>query len=103
MLLSLTRIEVYCGARQDAAHIDTTDGPVAVIRNLQKVFPNTEKAKKRTVIIDRAYTSTALALRLLRMGFYVIGTFAKMRIGFPDELKLATKERPATCRVKNTK
>ena len=86
---------MYCGASQDANYVDTADGPVTAIRNLAKVFPHTDKSKKRTVIIDRAYTSTALALRLLRMGFYVIGTFAKARIGFPDELKMQVKERPA--------
>lgn len=85
---------MYVGTQRRPGHVNTVDGPMAVIRNLRKVFPQTDKAKKRTVIIDRMYTSVALALRLKRMGYYVIGTVVNTRLGFPKALKIKAKKRP---------
>ena len=89
-----SRIEVFVGKNHSTGHVNTADGPIAVVRNLRKVFPQTDKAKKRTVIIDRMYTSVALALRLQRMGYYVIGTVVPRRLGFPNALKVQAKKRP---------
>ena len=46
-------------------------------------------------MIDREYTSPALAIRLRKMGYDMLGTCAKTRHGFPDSIKVATKNRPA--------
>ena len=69
---------------------------MAVVRNLQQVWPATEKKKRRCIVTDREYTSPALALRLRKMGYDMIGTCSKDRIGFPSMLKVATKNRPAS-------
>ena len=46
-------------------------------------------------MIDREYTSPALAIRLPKMGYDMIGTCSKSRHGFPNALKVTTKNRPA--------
>lgn len=87
------RIEVYCGKRQDTNHVDTSGGPVAVVRNLKALWPTREvdRKSKRIIITDREYTSVSLAARLHHMGFYNIGTISSSRLGFPDELKYKSK------------
>ena len=90
------RLEVYCGTRQDRRVVDTAGGPVAVVRNLQQVWPTTDKRKRRCIVTDREYTSPALALRLRKMGYDLLGTCSKDRFGLPSMLKVATKNRPAS-------
>ena len=89
---------MFCGkqdSRDDGAIVNTLDGPVAVLRNLQAIWPNVDKNKRRCVVIDRFYTSVALFIRLDRMGYHCIGTCRTDRIGFPDSIKMKCKEPPA--------
>ena len=89
------RLEVYCGKKQDRRVVDTQGGPVAVIRNVQAVWPATDQRQRRTLVTDREYTSPALAIRLRRMGYDLIGTCGKRRWGFPDKIKMKSKKKPA--------
>ena len=89
------RLEVYCGTKQDRKYVDTQAGPVAVVRNLQAVWKVADPHKRRTIVCDREYTSPALALRLRRMGYDLLGTCSKSRLGFPKSLQMKTKNRPA--------
>ncbi|POM73207.1 Hypothetical protein PHPALM_9965 [Phytophthora palmivora] len=72
------RFEVYCGKKQhasDAHKPDMKSGPAAVVRNLLEVFGrDARKQGMRLVVVDRFYTSVALAIQLLFMGFYCVGT-----------------------------
>lgn len=77
---------------------------MAVVRNVEAVWPTADRRKKRCLVTDREYTSPALAIRLHRMGYDLLGTCQKTRKGFPNAIKLASKERPAgmprgTCRI----
>lgn len=91
-----SRIEVYCGSRQDPNVLDNMCGPAAVIRNLNAIFPNSkiDRSQMRVVVTDREYTSVALAVRLRAMGFSSIGTVQTSRLGFPKELKYPFKTIP---------
>lgn len=90
-----SRIDVYCGSRQDTTHVDTSAGPAAVIRNIQALWPSgVDRDQKRVVVTDREYTSVSLVTRLLAMGFYNIGTVTPSRLGFPKKLKYETKRVP---------
>ncbi|POM58895.1 Hypothetical protein PHPALM_36395 [Phytophthora palmivora] len=75
--------------------IDDKSGPVAVLRNLNTVLPENRNAH-HTVVIDRFYTSVALALELLAHKIYTVGTIQTQRIGFPSKLKDKRKKRPAS-------
>ena len=81
--------------REDGAIVDTLDGPVAVIRNLLAVWPTVDRQKRRCVVVDRFYTSLALAMRLHRMGYHFVGTCRTDRKGFPNKLKMREKDPPA--------
>ncbi|EGZ06616.1 hypothetical protein PHYSODRAFT_529989, partial [Phytophthora sojae] len=89
--------EVYCGKK---AHmngpqtIDDKSGPAAVFRNLEMVLPRDRQAH-HVVVIDRFYTSVALALELLAKKIFVVGTIQPRRIGFPTALKEKRKKRPS--------
>ncbi|KAG2984515.1 hypothetical protein C6341_g26160 [Phytophthora cactorum] len=80
------RFEVYCGKKQHASDAHQTDmkpGPAAVVRNLLAVFgPNAKKEGKRLIVVDQLYTSVALAMQPLLMGFYCVGTIMTNRIGY---------------------
>lgn len=91
------RLEVYCGKKAHLGGkqtIDDKSGPAAVLRNLDKVLPS-ERQDYRIVVIDRFYTSVALALELLSNQIYTVGTIQTRRIGFPSDLKEKRKKRPA--------
>ena len=96
-MLSLlcVRFEVYCGKKQDRRVVDTQGGPIAVIRNVEAVWPVADRRKRRCLVTDREYTSPALAMRLSRMGYDLVGTCQKARKGFPQSIKLKSKNRPA--------
>ncbi len=91
-----SRIEVYCGSRQDPNVLDNMCGPAAVIRNLNAIWPKSkiDRSQMRVVVTDREYTSVALAVRLREMGFSSIGTVQTNRLGFPKELKYPFKTIP---------
>ena len=69
---------MYCGKKQHAVDdvnvADNKSGPAAVVRNLRAVFGNAAQTERRLIVTDRFYTSVALALQLLAMGYYTIGT-----------------------------
>jgi hypothetical protein len=88
------RIEVYLGARQDRAVIDTMSGAAAVLRNLKALYPRNDRSQMRVVITDREYTCVSLAVRLFAMGFCSIGTTMATRLGFPKGLKYNFKTVP---------
>ncbi|KAJ0391884.1 hypothetical protein ATCC90586_003559 [Pythium insidiosum] len=90
------RLEVYCGKEQTSGVIDTKSGPAAVVRNVKAVFGDeaTKANHKRLIVTDRFYTSVALALQLLTLGFYTVGTIMTNRVGFPKTIIDKRKSRP---------
>eukprot|EP00644_Phytophthora_capsici_P000708 jgi/Phyca11/71288/gw1.16.630.1 len=99
-MLHIDSFEVYCGKKQhlsDAHQPDMKSGPAAVVRNLLEVFgPDAKKEGMRLVVIDRFYTSVALAVQLLLMGFYCVGTIMTNRLGYCKQVIEKKKTRPAT-------
>ncbi|GMF42383.1 unnamed protein product [Phytophthora fragariaefolia] len=93
-----TAFEVYCGKKQhasDAHNPDMKSGPAAVIRDLLAVFsPGPKQRGIRLVVVDRFYTSVALAIQLLMMGFYCVGTIMRNRIGYCKAVIEKKKTRP---------
>ncbi|GMF40449.1 unnamed protein product [Phytophthora fragariaefolia] len=94
---STTAFEVYCGKQEnpsDGALTDYDAGPAAVVRNLREVFgpsgPRT--GSMRVIVTNRFYTSVPLALQLLTMGFYSIGTIQTDRLGLPVSIIGEKKE-----------
>ena len=90
------RIEVYLGSKQDSRHIDSYAGAQAVVRSVQALWPNRSSnlLQKRVIVTDREYTCVALFERLLRMGFYAIGTALTNRLGFPKHIQFPFKGDP---------
>ncbi|KAG3234509.1 hypothetical protein PI124_g20434 [Phytophthora idaei] len=92
------RFEVYCGKKQhasDAHKPDMGSGPVAVVRNLLEVFgEDARKQGMRIIVVDRFYTSVALAIQLLLMGFYCVGTIMTNRLGYCKQVIEKKKNRP---------
>ncbi|GMF31732.1 unnamed protein product [Phytophthora fragariaefolia] len=72
-------------------------GPAAVVRNLLEVFgPEARKQGMRLVVVDRFYTSVALAIQLLLMGIYSVGTIMTNRLGYCKQVIEKKKTRPAS-------
>ncbi|ETK86371.1 hypothetical protein L915_08994 [Phytophthora nicotianae] len=72
---------------QDAHKPDMKSGPAAVVRNVLEVFgKDARKQGMRLVVINRFYTSVALAIQLLLMGFYCVGTIMTKRLGYCKEV-----------------
>ncbi|POM58986.1 Hypothetical protein PHPALM_36296 [Phytophthora palmivora] len=86
------RFELYCGKQEhgglNGALNDYGSGPAAVIRNLCEVFgPNGPgQNAMRLIVTDRYYTSIPLAMQMLTMGFYTVGTVQTNRLGLPVSL-----------------
>ncbi|POM72710.1 LOW QUALITY PROTEIN: Hypothetical protein PHPALM_10538 [Phytophthora palmivora] len=92
-----TAFEVYVGKKQhtgDTKSMDKKSGPAAVVRNLKAAFPEGCAKGFRLVVTDRFYTSVVLAIQLLLMGFYTVGTIMPNRIGFANGIKEKRKTRP---------
>ncbi|POM80223.1 Hypothetical protein PHPALM_1970 [Phytophthora palmivora] len=68
---------------------DERTGPVAVVRNLRAAFGDEQPNTMRLIVMDRFYTSIPLALELLTMGYYSVGTVMTDRKGLvvPDKNK----------------
>eukprot|EP00644_Phytophthora_capsici_P001047 jgi/Phyca11/121187/e_gw1.43.386.1 len=84
------RFEVYVGKKEhidESTSVDKKSGPAAVVRNLKAVFPDGQDKGFRLVVTDRFYTSVVLAIQLLLMGFYTVGTIMTNRIGFAASLR----------------
>jgi hypothetical protein len=60
---------------------------------MAEVIPR-ERHAHHLVVMDRYYTSVALALELLSRKVYTLGTIQTRRIGFPTKLKERRKKRP---------
>lgn len=74
----LSRFEIYVGKKQHLADdsrqsIDMKSGPAAVVRNLRAVLGN-RHPDYYSVFMDRFYRAPALALQLLTMKVYLVGT-----------------------------
>lgn len=85
------RVEVYLGAEPDKKKSEGASQRTA-IRNITKAFDGLPK--QRLVIADNFYSSPALALSLLPLGFYYVGTQRSDRLGWPKELMFKHKKRP---------
>ncbi|RLN14035.1 hypothetical protein BBJ28_00007564 [Nothophytophthora sp. Chile5] len=79
----------------DAA-FDHKMGAAAVVRNLNVVFVAKERYQWHTVVIDRYNSSVLLAIELLSMDVYVIGTIMLNRLGYDERIKNKRKSRPAS-------
>ncbi|ETM53912.1 hypothetical protein L914_02651 [Phytophthora nicotianae] len=80
-------------ASESAAQaFDHKTGAAAVIRNLSTVLAGHRGF--RVVVIDRFYSSVALAIQLLSMSIYVFGTIMTNHLGFNREVVAAHKTRP---------
>jgi hypothetical protein len=106
--LFIFRLEIYCGKKQHITENSITEnreatpqaedqlsGPAAVTRNLQQL--NIRDNSWRVVITDRFYTSVKLALALLDMRFYTVGTIMTNRLGFCKDVIDRRKARPTEC------
>lgn len=82
---------------------DEKSGPAAVVRNLRQVFGTSGPPAFRLVVTDRIYTSVVLAMQLLSMKIYTVGTIMMSKRGLceailPKKLKngrRASNKRPA--------
>ena len=76
---------MYVGKREqgdtNAQAFDKKTGAAAVVRNMRIVLGKSPTGF-RLVVIDRFYSSVALAIQLLSMGMYVLGTIMTNRLGF---------------------
>ena len=94
----LCRFEVYCGKKQHIAEsgaVDMKSGPAAVVWNLKAVFGDKPPDNKmRLVVVDRFYTSIVLAVQLLLMGVYTIGTIMTNHRGYCKAVVSKKKKRP---------
>jgi hypothetical protein len=90
------RFEVYVGKRDtedDSQAFDHKTGAAAVIRNLKTVLGDNATGF-HLVVIDRFYSSVALAIQLLSMSVHVIGTIMTNRLGYDRQVVERRKTRP---------
>jgi hypothetical protein len=77
MLYASHRFDIYVGKKQhcveDDQSLDMKSGPAAVVRNLRALLGENH-SDYHLVVTDRFYTSPALALQLLSMKVYILGT-----------------------------
>jgi hypothetical protein len=94
----LTRFEMYAGKRSAGdnadAKFDRKTGVIAVLRNLKLVLAS-HRLQWHAVVIDRFYSSVLLAVELLGMNVYVIGTIMTNRLGYDKNVKERRQTRPA--------
>ncbi|OWZ07309.1 LOW QUALITY PROTEIN: hypothetical protein PHMEG_00020312 [Phytophthora megakarya] len=92
--------ELYAGKRAGGdgatASVDNKTGAAAVIRNLKIVLDGVNgRPPWHVIVIDRFYSSVVLAVELLRLNVYVIGTVMTNLLGFNKAVKESRKTRPA--------
>ncbi|OWZ06136.1 LOW QUALITY PROTEIN: hypothetical protein PHMEG_00021653 [Phytophthora megakarya] len=83
------RFKVYCGKRQmndGSTPTDEKSGPSAVVRNLKYVFGPSGPRERRLAVTDRFYTSVVLAIQLLTMNFYIVGTIMTNKQGLCEAI-----------------
>ena len=92
-----TRFDVYAGKRnQDEATVDMKTGAASVVRNLKTALEPHSRHPWHAVVIDRFYSSVLLAVELLSMNVYVIGTIMTSRLGYDKNVVSKSKSRPAS-------
>ncbi|KAG6614186.1 uncharacterized protein IUM83_09911 [Phytophthora cinnamomi] len=91
-----SRLEVYVGKRDGVDNgIDFKAGAAAVVRNLSAAFTPESRRKWHVVVVNRSYSSVLLAVELLKMNVYVVGTIQTNRLGFNKAIRSDHKTRPA--------
>ncbi|ETM38823.1 hypothetical protein L914_14969 [Phytophthora nicotianae] len=91
------RFEVYVGKREGVDNpIDFKTGAAAVLRNLSAVFSPKSRHAWHPVLVDRFYSSVLLAIELLKMKVYVVGTIQTNRLGFNKAILSKRKTHPAS-------
>ncbi|GMF37917.1 unnamed protein product [Phytophthora fragariaefolia] len=88
---------IYVGKREaadtDQQAFNNKTGAAAVIRNLKIVLED-QPPSFRLVVVDRFYTSVALAIQLLSMSVYVLGTIMTNRLGYDKRVVERRQTRP---------
>ncbi|POM60605.1 hypothetical protein PHPALM_30528 [Phytophthora palmivora] len=74
---------------------DHKTGAAAVVRNLRIVLAQNERHRWHAVVVDRYYSFILLAVELLKMNVYVVGTVIVNRLGLDKNLKVKSATRPA--------
>lgn len=91
---------MYAGKRNAGdtgdSSFDHKTGAAAVVRNLKSVLHENRRHLWHLVVIDRFYSSVLLAIELLGMSVYVLGTIMTDRLGFDNNVKATRKTRPAS-------
>ncbi|POM69111.1 Hypothetical protein PHPALM_14638 [Phytophthora palmivora] len=91
------RFEVYVGKRDSGDSVkqafDNKTGAAAVVRNMKALLGERSQGF-RLVVIDRFYSSVPLAIQLLSMRIYVLGTIMVNRLGFDKQVVESRKSRP---------
>lgn len=80
-------------AAQAKTHIT---GPAAVTRNLKIMMTAQPSNDWKVVAMDRFYSAPVLAIQLLSMKFYMVGTVQTNRIGFDKAVEDKRQKRPAS-------
>ncbi|GMF54370.1 unnamed protein product [Phytophthora fragariaefolia] len=79
-------LHVYVGKRRSTDdsgnEVDYKTGAAAVVRNLKVALTAERRHPWHVVVMDRYYSSVLLAVELLSMNTYVVGTIATNRLGF---------------------
>ncbi|ETI41172.1 hypothetical protein F443_13582, partial [Phytophthora nicotianae P1569] len=81
------RFEMYAGKRRDTKAetvFDHNTGAATVVRNLKTVLGSSTRQPWH---VDRYYSSILLAIELLSMHVYVIGTIRTNRLGYDQRVK----------------
>uniref|UniRef100_H3GV95 PiggyBac transposable element-derived protein domain-containing protein n=1 Tax=Phytophthora ramorum TaxID=164328 RepID=H3GV95_PHYRM len=89
---SFNKMRVYM---KDKPHKWGTKLFILSVRRPHTPF-DARKQGMRLVVVDRFYTSVALAIQLLLMGFYCVGTIMTHRLGYCKGVIEKKKSRPAT-------
>nr|CAI72336.1 hypothetical protein PI49.0440 [Phytophthora infestans] len=94
---SLTRFEMYAGKRNAGERGDTSfdhkTGAAAVVRNMKMVLESKQRHPWHLVVVDRSFSLVLLAIELLSMGVYVVGTIMSDRLGFDIQVREHRKTR----------
>ncbi|POM63326.1 Hypothetical protein PHPALM_21298 [Phytophthora palmivora] len=92
------RFEVYVGRRSNGdgaeTSVDYRTGAAAVVLNLKVVLDANSRHPWHAVVVDRYYSSVLLAVELLGMQVYVVGTVMTNRLGIDKNIKSKSKTRP---------
>ncbi|OWZ14121.1 hypothetical protein PHMEG_00012440 [Phytophthora megakarya] len=91
--------EMYAGKRNAEDGVMSTfdhkTGAAAVIRNMTVVLESKPRHTWHLVVVDRFYSSILLAIELLAMEVYVVGTIMTNRLGFDKQVRERRKTQPA--------